>query len=38
MKNWHWGIIALLVGYVLAVYVPGPGNWLKGKLGGIGGS
>jgi hypothetical protein len=33
MKGWHFGLVgALIVGYVLAMYWPTPGNWVKSQF------
>lgn len=36
MKKSHWigAVIVLLVGYMIGVFYPGPGQTLKGKVAG----
>jgi hypothetical protein len=35
MQGYHWGLIVLVlvIGYMLGVFMPGPGVALRGKIG-----
>jgi hypothetical protein len=35
MNGYHWGgiIVLLLIGYFIGIYMPGPGQMVRGKLG-----
>lgn len=35
MRGYHWGaiVVVLLIGYLIGVWMPGPGNRLRGAIG-----